>query len=322
MRGAVDVHAHYVTPAYRSALIAAGHSHPDGMPSIPDWSAEQALRFMDANGTRTALLSVSSPGVSLGDAAANRDLARTANEEGAALVRTRPDRFGLLASVPLPDVDAAVAEAVFALDRLGADGIALETHYRGTYLGDPAFEPLMAELHRRRAVVHLHPTSPVCWQDTALGHPRPMLEFLFDSTRAVTQLVLGGVLTRHPGIRFIVPHCGATLPVVADRIAAFALASGGPPVDVLGALRRLHYDTAGFALPRALPALLDLVSPDRLLYGSDHPFTNAAVATAQAKALAATPLLGAADKRALFSGTAHRLFPRLRERAGRTGGRS
>lgn len=310
--GAVDVHAHYVTPTYRQALIAAGQGRPDGMPAIPDWSAEQALRFMDANGTAMAMLSISSPGISLGGAAANRYLARTVNDEGAAIVKANPNRFGLLASVPLPDVSAAVAEAKYALDVLGADGIALATNYEGTYIGDPTFEPLMTELHRRETVVHLHPTSPACWEATSLGYPRPMLEFLFDTTRAVTELALNRVLDRYPGIRFIIPHTGASLPVVADRIAAFALSSGGAPVDVLGALRRLHYDVAGFALPRSLPALLNLVSPDRLLYGSDYPFTNSALAFAQAKALEATRALKPADKQAMFHGNAGRLFPRLR----------
>ncbi|WP_247695455.1 amidohydrolase family protein [Streptomyces sp. B93] len=310
--GAIDVHAHYVTPTYRAALIAAGQSRPDGMPGIPDWSVEQALRFMDANRIATAMLSVSSPGISLGDTAANRDLARTVNKEGAAIVHAHPARFGLLASVPLPDVPAAVSEVEFALDDLGADGIILETNYQGTYVGSPAFEPLMAALHRRKAVVLLHPTSPACSQSTSLGYPRPMIEFLFDTTRAVTELVLNRVVDRYPGIEFIIPHSGATLPVVADRISAFALAAGGPPADVLGALGRLHYDVAGFPLPRALPALLDLVDPDRLLYGSDYPFTPAPSASAQAKALAETRVLRTPDKQALFHGNARRLFPRLK----------
>ncbi|WP_320783254.1 amidohydrolase family protein [Streptomyces sp. CRN 30] len=84
-----------------------------------------------------------------------------------------------------------------------------------------------------------------------------------------------------------------------------------PPKDVIEALSKLHYDVAGFALPRALPALLDLVSADRLLYGSDYPFTSAPVATALGVRLAATDALGHTEKRQMFSGNAARLFPRL-----------
>ncbi|MDX3071152.1 amidohydrolase family protein [Streptomyces sp. MI02-7b] len=308
--GAIDVHAHYITPSYREALTAAGHTRPDGMPAIPEWSPESALALMDETGVATAMLSVSSPGVSLGDAAAAATLARAVNEEGAAVVREHPRRFGLLASLPLPDVPAALAELGHALDVLGADGVILLTNYDGVYLGDSRFAPLMAELHRRETVVLLHPTSPVCGERTALGFPHPMVEFLFDSTRAVAELALRHVLERCPGIRFVVPHAGAALPVMADRIAVFAQMSG-TGVDVLAALRALHYDVAGAALPRALPALLSLVDPDRLVYGSDYPFTPAPVVKDLAAALAATGVLDAAGKHLVTSGNARSLFPRL-----------
>ncbi|MEU6340947.1 amidohydrolase family protein [Streptomyces sp. NPDC046977] len=307
--GAIDVHAHYITPSYRRALVAAGHTRPDGMPAIPEWSPESALALMDATGVATAMLSVSSPGVSFGDAAARAALARTVNTEGAAVAAEHPGRFGLLASLPLPDVRAALAELGYALDVLGADGVILLTNYSGVYLGDDGFEPLMAELDRRGTVVLLHPTSPACGERTALGFPRPMVEFLFDSTRAVAELVLRRVTERYPRIRFVVPHAGAALPVMADRIAAFARMSG-TDVDVLAALRGLHYDVAGAALPRALPALLALVAPDRLLYGSDHPFTPAPLVTSLAAALAATDALDAAGKHMMTSGNARALFGR------------
>ncbi|RYJ25773.1 long-chain-fatty-acid--CoA ligase [Streptomyces sp. L-9-10] len=207
--GAIDVHAHFITDRLRAAMQAAGHGEPDGMPAIPDWDPEAALTHMDAVGVRTAMLSVSSPGVDFGDAGATRELARSVNDEGAELVRAHPGRFGLMASLPLPDIPAALAEAEYALDRLGADGIVLKTHYQGRYLGDPHYEPLMDLLDERRAVVCLHPTSPQCWQDTSLGYPRPMVEFAFDTTRTVAHLIMSGTLRRHPGISFIVPHAGA-----------------------------------------------------------------------------------------------------------------
>ncbi|GHD42368.1 amidohydrolase family protein [Streptomyces galbus] len=309
--GAVDVHAHYITPSLREAMIAAGHDHPDGMPAIPDWTARDALALMDATGVAVSMLSVSSPGVHLGDTARAVALARTVNEEGADLVAAHPDRFGLFASLPLPDVEAAVAEVAYAFDTLRADGIVLLTNYAGTYVGDPAFEPLMAELDRRRAVVLLHPTSPAGWRDTCLGRPRPMIEFPFDTTRAVAQLVLNKVLTNHPDIRFIIPHAGAALPVLADRVAAFAFLETDPPIDVVNALRTLHYDVAGLALPRALPALLELVGAERLLYGSDYPFTADWVVEGLAATLVTHDFLPSDGKQALLFENAARLFPRL-----------
>jgi 6-methylsalicylate decarboxylase len=261
------------------------------------------------------MLSVSSPGVHM-NTTTSVELARSVNEEGAALVQRHPDRFGLLASLPLPHLEAAIQEADHALHTLGADGICLLTNYDGTYLGDPSLEPLWARLNDHQAVVLLHPTSPACSEATALSRPRPMIEFLFDTTRTVTQLALNGVFGRHPDISFIVPHAGAAFPVLADRIACFALAEPtDDPVDVLHALRALYYDVAGFALPRALPALLRLTDPDRLLYGSDYPFTADWIAEGLARSLVDSDVLDAAARQRMLSGNAPVLFPRLSKSA-------
>ncbi len=186
-----------------------------------------------------------------------------------------------MASLPLPDVDAAIAEIVHCSDRLAVTGFALLTNVAGQYLSDPAFEPVLAELDRRRARVFLHPTSPPCWEHTSLGRPRPMIEFLFDTTRAVVDLVLSGVVARYRSIQFIVPHAGATLPMVADRVQVFArLLSVESPVDVMADLGRLHFDLAGYPLPRQLDALLTITTLDHLHYGSDYPFTPEIAAVA------------------------------------------
>lgn len=305
MTGPIDVHAHYVPEAYRDVLVATGHAHPDGMPEIPAWSADEHLAVLDRLGIASAMLSISSPGVALAgvDAAA---LAREVNDEGHAVVTAHPGRFGLFATLPLPDVDAAIAEIDRCADVLGVDGFALLTNAGGTYLGDAALAPMWDALARRRATVFLHPTSPPCAEVTAHGRPRPMLEFLFDTTRAVVDLVLSGTLTDHPEVAVIVPHAGAVLPLVADRVAVFSLLLGtDPSIDVLAELRRLHYDLAGFPLPRGLDALRTVADPERLHYGSDYPFTpEFAVAGAQSRL---------ADEGALAATRANtlRLFPRF-----------
>jgi predicted TIM-barrel fold metal-dependent hydrolase len=272
--GAIDVHAHYLPEAYRSALLDNGHSQPDGFPQIPSWSAEEHVEAMDRLGIAISLLSISSPGVYLGDPAATRDRAREMNEEGRRAVVGHPGRFGLFASLPLPDVDAAIAEIAYCSDRLDVAGFALLTNIGGTYLGDPSFRPVFDELDRRGARVFIHPTSPACWEHTSLGRPRPMLEFFFDTTRALVDLVLNGTVARHPGIEFLIPHAGATLPMVADRVSVFSLLLDvDPAVDVLRDLGRLHFDLAGFPLPRQLDALLTITALEHLHYGSDYPFT-------------------------------------------------
>ncbi|HEY3843612.1 MAG TPA: amidohydrolase family protein [Acidimicrobiales bacterium] len=274
----IDVHAHYVPDGYRATLQRAGHDQPDGMPWIPEWSPDQHLEAMDRLGIATSLLSISSPGVYLGDGSPGVDLAREVNEDGRRAVIDHPGRFGLLASLPLPDVDAAIAEIAYCCDRLEVDGFVLLTNFGGTYVGDPLFEPVFRELGRRRARVLLHPTSPACWEHTSFERPRPMLEFFFDTTRAVVDLVLNGTIAGNPDLEFIIPHAGATLPLVADRIHAFARFLA-PDVDVLRDLGRLHFDLAGFAVPRQLDALLTITTLDHLHYGSDYPFTPEPVVT-------------------------------------------
>lgn len=290
--GFIDVHAHFVTDSYLERARAAGHERPDGVPAWPSWSAAAHLELMDEAGVDTAVLSVSSPGVHFGDDAAARALAREVNEDGAALVRDHPGRFGLFASLPLPDADGALAEIEYAFDVLGADGVVLETNTHGVYLGDARLEPVFAELDRREAVVFLHPTSPVCWERSALGRPRPMVEFIFDTARTVTDLLFAGTLERHPGLKVVVPHCGGALPVLADRINGFMrlfMPAGTGAPGALALLRRLYYDTAGPAFPRQIPALLNLVEPGRLLYGSDYCWTPAAAALEHAASFAAAP---------------------------------
>jgi predicted TIM-barrel fold metal-dependent hydrolase len=307
----IDVHAHYVPAGYRAALEAAGHGQPDGFPQIPGWSAAEHVALMDRVGIATSLLSISSPGVHLGaDAAATIDLARKVNEEGRRAVIDHPGRFGLLAALPLPDVDAAVAEIAYCCDHLDVDGFAVLTNVGGTYLGDTAFAPVLDELDRRGARVFIHPTSPPCWEHTSLGRPRPMVEFLFDTTRCVVDLVLGGTVAHHLGIEFLVPHAGATLAMVADRVSVFSLLLGTEPtVDVLRDIGRLHFDLAGFPLPRQLDALRTLTSIEHLHYGSDFPFTpDIAVGAASDRLAEVTDPPELLER---LRANTERLFPRL-----------
>jgi 6-methylsalicylate decarboxylase len=307
----IDVHAHYLPPSYRDALRAAGHDRPDGFPHIPTWSAEEHVAAMDRLGIATSLLSISSPGVYFGDETAVRDLAREMNEIGRRAVKDNPGRFGLLASLPLPDVDAAMAEIAYCCDRLDVNGFALLTNVGGTYLGDPSWEPVFRELDHRKARVFVHPTSPACWERTSLGRPRPMLEFLFDTTRAVVNLVLGGTIARHPDIEFIIPHAGATLPMIVDRVGVISrLLDVDASVDVLRDVARLHYDLAGFPVPRQLDALLTITTLEHLHYGSDYPFTPELAAAMAAERLEAAGDPPGSVTDALTTNT-ERLFPAL-----------
>jgi predicted TIM-barrel fold metal-dependent hydrolase len=167
---------------------------------------------MDSVGIAKAMLSISSPGVLLPNNGATLELARTVNDEGAGLVRDSPGRFGLLASLPLPHVDEALDELTRAVDELHADGVVLETNFAGRYLSDPRFIPLLEELDRRSIVVLLHPVSPPNYQAVAFGRPTPLVEFAFETTRAVIDLAVCGALDRYSRIQWIITHAGGRCP--------------------------------------------------------------------------------------------------------------
>jgi predicted TIM-barrel fold metal-dependent hydrolase len=311
----IDIHAHFVPAFYREALVEAGLSKPDGIRAMPDWDADSTLRVMDKLGVATAMLSISSPGVHFGDDAKARALSRRVNEEGRRIVDAHPGRFGFFASLPLPDVDGAIAEAAYAFDALLADGVVFETNQHGVYLGDPMLEPLYAELNRRKAVMFVHPTSPACSCSDRLHqqYPQPMLEFMFETTRSISDMVLAGALERAPDLKVIVPHAGAALPVLLERIELLLplLGQGKPMPSMRDAMRKLHFDLAGAPVPQLLAALLQVADPKQIHYGSDYPFTPADACDALLKKIETTPLLDSKTREGILRTNSHALFPRL-----------
>ncbi len=312
--GRIDVHQHFLPPVYAEALSRAGLRTVDGGMPIPAWSEAAALEMMDRQGIETAMVSLSSPSAHFLPLAERPGLVREINEAGAALVRAHPGRFGFFATLPLPDVAAALAEIAYVFDTLGVDGVILETNIDGHYLGTDLFAPVFAELNRRKATVFLHPTSPACFDAVALGRPAPLLEFPLDTTRTVTDLIYNRTLQTCPDLKVIVPHAGGALPSLAARIAAFAnLPFISPrPVseqEAFEALQGLYYDVALSGHPVSLAVLRALAPLDHILFGSDWPFTpemGVARNIAQLEA-GLTP----DDLRAVARENAERLFPRL-----------
>ena len=289
----VDVHSHFVTDEYVGAAVAAGIAHPDGMPMWPSWNIDTQFELMQDNRIRHAVLSVSSPGVSFAAADALA-LAQHVNDFAASTVAKHPDRFSYFASLPLPDVDAAVNEAIRATDN-GAAGVIVMSNSHGQYLGSPTLDPLWECVNKRRSIVFVHPTSPPAAGDVALGRPRPMIEFMFETTRTITDLIFAGVVTRYPDIRFLIPHCGATLPLLAARIELFRSVWPAPNGDPPGSmttddqLRQMWFDLAGHPLPTQAAVLRAAVGDGRILYGSDYCWTPEFAVGKQVAALDADP---------------------------------
>ena len=240
---------------------------------------------MDKVNISKSILSITSPGTYLkpDDDKLGNQITREANHEIANICCKYPDRFGFFASLPLPDVEGSLNEIDRALDTLGASGFAIMTNAYGYYPGDPKLEPVFAKLNERKAVIFMHPTG--CCTPGYAGvpkpldqYPTPLMEFFFDTTRAVFNLLLSGTVTRYQDLTFLVSHCGATIPPLVERVTAFAsvLEQKDSPssMQVKELFRtRFYFDLAGFPFPDLIQGYLTVGDPGRLLYGSDYPYT-------------------------------------------------
>jgi predicted TIM-barrel fold metal-dependent hydrolase len=314
----IDIHAHFFTPEYHAALRAAGLDSVDGFP-IPDWSMDSAIELMDRWGIRTQLLSISAPGIEFVPRQDARTLARAVNENNAVMIGKHPTRLGGFALLPLPDVDGALAEIAHALDVLKLDGVVLFTNINGTYLGDRKFDPVFDELNRRKAVVFVHPVAPPGFDINRLGFPAPCVEFPFDTTRMIMNMIASGTVRRCPNVRMIVAHGGGTLPFLAHRIGRNIVRFGkaNPPFtadEVMAAFKWFYYDLTAVSHQHAIDALLTLVPTDHLLYGSDHPFMLPTLIPPAIDFIKSLPRLDAPTRQALANGNALQLFPRLAAR--------
>jgi predicted TIM-barrel fold metal-dependent hydrolase len=310
----IDVHQHFISPAFFATLTARSATTP--VPGLAAWKAytpASNLEALDRLGIATAMVSVTAPGVHFGNDADARRYARELNEFAAArMVGAYRGRFGLFATLPLPDVQGSLEEIAYALDTLKADGIAMLTSYGTTWLGDPAFAPVMEELHRRKAVVYTHPTDAACCMTMVPGIANQMLEYPTDTTRTIASLVASGTAAKFPDIRWIFSHAGGTLTSVAARLVGGSLdpatlAAPAAPASRLGQLRRFYYDTAGAANPVTMQALKTLVSPSQIVFGTDMPFFDGLPIVQGLK----TSGFSTDELRAVERDNAARLLPRL-----------
>jgi 6-methylsalicylate decarboxylase len=309
----IDVHHHIMPPPYAEVVgprFAARNEH--NAAQVMSWTPQKSIEAMDRHGIAVSITSISTPGVWFGDLGQARRLARACNEFAADMERDYRGRFGSLAIVPMPDIDATLEEIRYALDTLNACGICLMSNYGRVWPGDPKFAPVFEELNRRKAIVYVHPILPEACQDMQPGIGESALEYLFDTARAIASLIYNGSLARWPDVRFIFPHSGGALPPMAERVARMAdrdrRLSPPPATKAMAEVKSLYFDVASSTNPVTLAALLRLVPPTQVMFGTDFPFLASIPYTID-------PLhshgLAAADLAAIESGTALRLFPRF-----------
>lgn len=300
----IDVHHHFVPDAYTAAM-KANKIRP------VKWSVQASLEEMDKSGTATAMISPPPPGITFGDEAFRRKLARDINEAGAKIVSDRPTRFRLMASLPFADIEGSLAEISYSLDTLKADGISLMTSYNGKYLGDPTHWAILEELNRRKAVVYTHPTTPACCRGIQPYVSINAVEGPVDTTRTMVSLMFQGGAAKFPDIKWIFSHSGGVTPFLLSRYQREEVEKDRKnvlPNGLMHELRKFYYDTAQGHHEGALKALLAIIPVSQVLYGTDYPFWDGMrVSTDLAKGG-----LSAADLMAIDRGNALRLFPDLR----------
>jgi predicted TIM-barrel fold metal-dependent hydrolase len=301
----IDTHHHFTVPK----LIAESTAKGITQTGLQDWTPQKSIDQMDKGGVATSIISISDPGVWFGDNAAARSLARECNDYAAKMIKDYPGRFGLFATLPLPDVDGALREIEYAFDTLKADGACVLSSYGGKYLGNPTFAPVMDELNRRKVVAFCHPFCAACGTQTVLSDGQNRgVEFVFDTTRTIVSLLSTGTVTRCPDIRFIWSHGGGTVPYITTRIAG---AAQQLPRGLIYELQKFYYDTAQAFSPYTLPSFNKLVPASHILFGTDFPLGGGSM-TAVSKGLIENGGFSESELRGIDRENALELLPRLK----------
>ena len=274
--GRIDTHAHLWPVEYLDFLEkngAQGVAIARGIRATasPD-DLKARFAMMDAAGVQKQVLSASPQLLQTADAAACLAGSKMINDSYADLIRQHPDRFLAYGAVPLPHVDAAIAEGHRCMKDLGFLGIALSTLVANKTIADEAYFPFYAEMDRLGAVVYIHPTG--------CGALSPMindfhLEWVvgapFEDSLATLQLLKKDIPHRFPNIKFHIAHLGGAIGFLMQRIEDNFANWKAFPRSPTAELQKMWFDTANFHGP-ALRCMIETFGSEKLMLGSDFPY--------------------------------------------------
>lgn len=270
------MHSHYISPGFAQFLDDYFDGQGDGVPT-PHFSIDNYLSLMQEADIDYGVLSISSPHLSAAPDEEMLKLTEEVNDYGANLTKNYKDKIGFFASLPLPLVEESVRAIDYALDVQNAHGFTLPTNARGIYLGDQRLDDILAKLNERHALVAIHPNEPKPINDDIKAEIlTPLMEFFFDTTRTIIFMNQNNVFSRYPNIKWIVPHSGALLPIIVQRVdmgnKMFDVEN--QPDDLEQTMQSLYFDLAGKVLPHQLPTLSTMVDENKIVYGADAPYTT------------------------------------------------
>ena len=297
----VDVHAHYYPPV----LKALGTPGP-----MNAWSLQRHLEEMEAAGVARSLFSLTTPGVVVtGDQ--GRKLTRESNEYAARTCTEQKGKLGFFTYVQLEDLEGALKEIEYGFDVLKAHGVGLFTSYGNRWLGDPQFDPVFAELERRKAIVYVHPTGPACCSRLIPGVVDTLIEYGTDTTRAITSYIYRGAARRFPNVKMIWSHSGGTMPYLIERFDGADRSGAGKteaPDGFRAAAAKFFYDVAQASNPVATAALRSVVPVDHIVFGTDYPFRTP---LEHVTALQASRVFNRSELRGVYRANVEQFLPAL-----------
>ena len=319
----IDVHHHYAPPGWLKVL-----AEQDALNVEPwmGWTPAKAVEAMDRAGVQTSYSSITVPGIYFAEGFGNQQappgatfkndipaLAREANEFGARMKADYPGRFGIWASLPLPDVDASLKEIAYAFDTLKLDGIGSITSIGTRYLGDKSFAPVFEELNRRGAIVYTHPGAGPCCLYALPGVGPTTLEYSHDTARAIVSWVNSGSAERFPNIKWIFSHGGGSVwsaRYIGGEIGRDpkAFASRTQPPRLLSQLRKFYYDIAASSNFLQMTNLKTLVGLSQVVFGTDHPYAEPIDYMLDLRYLQASGVLTVQERQGIERGNAARLL--------------
>jgi aminocarboxymuconate-semialdehyde decarboxylase len=320
----IDVHNHFYPPEYLDAL-KAGDSivkltvDAEGNPCIHypgDYNvAVQGHRDIDyrqgvleREGVDTQVITFTTPGTHVESPERAVRFARMVNDAFAKIVKERSPRFASLATLPLCDPAASVAELTRAVS-LGFPGAMLFSNVNGVALADARFHPLYAEADRLGAILHIHPTDPVGVEAMTDYWLMPLVGFLADTTLAAAKLTFAGIPEKYPNIKWVLSHLGGAIPYLAERLDRGWEAFPDCRADISRKpseyLRQFYYDTVNFD-PAAVRLAVDFAGADRVMAASDYPHQIGSIP--KMKSSLAALKVSEEERKKILGGNAQRLY--------------
>lgn len=320
----IDFHNHYYPPEYLDA-VKAGRSQikidydAEGNPRLHypgDYNilvpGHRDLDYREGvlsdHGVDMQVATFTTPGTHMEEPALAVELARKVNDAYAA-ERSRRKAFTFLATLPLNDPAASVAELERAVGSLGLPGAMVFSNVNGVALADARYEPLWQKADALGAVIYIHPAHPLGVEAMEQYWLMPLVGFLMDTTLAAAHLVFAGVPRRYPRITWVLCHMGGAIPYLAERLdrgyEAFEDCRANIDQPPSAYLREFYYDTVNFD-PDAIRLAIEFAGADHILAGSDYPHQIGSIPK-MLDAIGALDIPGP-TRRAILGGNAARIL--------------